>query len=215
ALVCPGGAYRHLAFNKEGSEVAEWLNSIGVTAVVLKYRVPSRNGLEKHVAALQDAQRALSLVRHRARQWDIDPNRIGVVGFSAGGHVGALLCSDSAGRNYQPVDEAYQVSRRPDFAVLVYPAYLATNENTLAAPIQVTKQTPPTFLVQTQDDAVRVQCSLVYYMALTEAKVAAEMHLYPRGGHGYGLRPSNDAVSSWPGVAERWMKPLRILEREP
>lgn len=210
-LVCPGGGYNILAFNKEGTDVAEWLNTLGITGIVLKYRVPVREGRERHAAAWQDTQRAMSLVRHRARDWGLDPRRIGVLGFSAGGHLASLLCSGPQERTYDRVDEADDVELRPSFCLLIYPAYIATKENTLAAPLSVTSKTPRTFLVQTQDDGVRVECSLVYYTALKNAKVPAEMHLYPSGGHGYGLRPSSAAVSTWPARAETWIRSLGVL----
>ena len=214
-VICPGGGYNILAFNKEGTDVAEWLNSIGVTGVVLKYRVPARKGLERYAAPLQDAQRALGLVRHRAREWGIDPDRIGVLGFSAGGHLSAALSNNYDKRTYEPVDEADQVSCRPDFAVLVYPAYLVSKQNNDLAPeLKVTAHTPRTFLVQTEDDGVRVECSLFYYLALKNAKVPAEMHLYPTGGHGYGLRPSAKPVSTWPQRAEQWLQSCGLLERK-
>lgn len=211
-LICPGGGYKILAFNKEGTEVAEWLNKLGVTAFVLKYRVPATNGRERHEAPIQDAQRALRLIRHRVSEWKLDPNRIGVLGFSAGGHLAALLSTNSVPSAYEPRDEVDRVNARPDFSILVYPAYLATKTDTLAAPVQVDAKTPATFLVQTEDDGVRVESSIVYYLALKQAKVSAEMHLYPRGGHGYGLRPSKDPVSSWPLRAEAWMKSTGILK---
>ncbi|WP_406700520.1 alpha/beta hydrolase [Singulisphaera sp. Ch08] len=211
-LICPGGAYKILAYNKEGTEVADWLNTLGVTAVVLKYRVPAHDGRERHEAPIQDAQRALRLIRHRAQEWKIDPDRIGVLGFSAGGHLAALLSTDSVRQSYDLGDDADRVSARPNFSILVYPAYLATKEDTLAPPVKVDAKTPPTFLVQTEDDGVRVESSIVYYLALKQAKVPVEMHLYPRGGHGYGLRPSKDLVSSWPLRAEAWMNSAGILK---
>lgn len=211
-LICPGGAYRILAYNKEGTEVAEWLNTLGVTAVVLKYRVPAHEGRERHDAPLQDAQRALRVLRHRAQEWQIDPDRIGVLGFSAGGHLAALLSTDSVKATYKPGDDADRVNSRPNFALLIYPAYLATKDDTLAPPVRVDAQTPPTFLLQTEDDGVRVESSLVYYLALKRATVPAEMHLYPRGGHGYGLRPSKDPVSTWPLRAEDWLKSSGFLK---
>jgi acetyl esterase/lipase len=235
-IVCPGGGYNILAWNKEGTEVCEWLNSIGVTGVLLKYRVPKRAGLEKHAPMLQDAQRALGLVRHRAREFSIDPQRIGIMGFSAGGHLSATASNNYTERTYPPIDDADKVSCRPDFALLIYPAYLtvkseadkidlqgsapirltyhtAKNEvETVAPELPVTKDTPPTFLVMTQDDGVRVEGALLYYLALKNAKVPVEMHLYPTGGHGYGLRPSEHAVSTWPARAVEWMK-VRGLAR--
>jgi acetyl esterase/lipase len=213
-VICPGGGYSILAFNKEGTEVAEWLNSIGVAGIVLKYRVPARKGRERFEAPLQDAQRALGIVRQRAREWHIQPDRIGVLGFSAGGHLAATLSNQYAKRTYPRVDDADDVSCRPDFAVLVYPAYLVGRKEgtTLAPEVAVSSNTPPTFLVQTEDDGVRVECSLFYYLALRDAKVPAEMHLYPDGGHGYGLRPSSHTVSTWPQRAEQWFRTLGLLE---
>jgi acetyl esterase/lipase len=214
-LICPGGAYNILAFNKEGTEVAEWLNSIGVTGAVLKYRVPARKGRERHAAPLQDAQRALGLLRRDAKARGIDPDRIGVLGFSAGGHLAALLSTTDGARTYDPVDDADQVSCRPDFALLIYPAYLVGNgpDFRLSPELKVTPRTPRTFLVQTQDDGVRAECSLFYYLALKGAKVPSELHLYPDGGHGYGLRPSDHEVSHWPLRAGRWLEGLGVLEK--
>ncbi len=213
-LICPGGGYQILAWNLEGTEVAEWLNSLGVTAVVLKYRVPARKGRERYAAPLEDAQRALGMVRHRAKEYGIDPGRIGVLGFSAGGHLAATLCNNWVKRTYDPVDDADRESCRPDFALLIYPAYLVTKENKLAPELKVTSRTPPTFIVLTEDDPVRVECGLYYYQALRDAKVPAEMHLYPRGGHGYGLRPSHNDVSHWPQLAETWLRSSGVLERK-
>jgi acetyl esterase/lipase len=212
-VICPGGAYSILAYNKEGTEVAEWLNTIGVTGIVLKYRVPARKGRERYEAPLQDAQRALGIVRQRAGSWKIDPERVGILGFSAGGHLAATLSNQYEKRTYPRVDDADDVSCRPDFALLIYPAYLVERkgENTLAPELKVTSKTPPTFLAQTEDDGVRVECSLFYYLALKNARVPAEMHLYPDGGHGYGLRPSAHSVSSWPRRAEEWLRALGVL----
>jgi acetyl esterase/lipase len=212
-LVCPGGAYSRLAYNKEGTEVAEWLNSLGITGIVLKYRVPARKDRPRHQAPLQDAQRALGLVRQRAREWDLDPSRIGVLGFSAGGHLAAALCNHKD-RTYEPLDAADQIRCRPDFCLLIYPAYLVDDAQAdrVAPELRVTGETPPTFLVQTQDDSARVECSLLYYRALKAAKVPAEMHLYPIGGHGYGLRPSTHLVHTWPQRAEQWLGSLKVLE---
>ncbi len=212
-VICPGGGYGILAFNLEGTEVAEWLSSIGVTGIVLKYRVPARKGLEKHTAALQDAQRAVGVVRHRASEWNIDPKKIGVLGFSAGGHLAATLSNNFETRTYEPIDEADKVSCRPDFTVLIYPAYLVDKANVMAPEIKVTSETPTTFIAMTEDDSVRAECALFYYLALKNAKVKAEMHLYPTGGHGYGLRPSKHLVSAWPERAEQWMKTLGVLDK--
>ena len=214
-VVCPGGGYQILAWDLEGTEVCEWLNSIGVTGVLLKYRVPKRQGLEKHVAPLQDAQRALGLVRHRAADWGIDPKRVGILGFSAGGHLTAMASTSFEKRTYDPVDDADKASCRPDFAVAVYPAYLTVKEqgDKISPELSVTTNAPPTFLVQTEDDSVRPESSLFYYLALKNSKVPAELHLYPTGGHGYGLRPSKHNVTSWPKRAEEWMRARGVLER--
>jgi acetyl esterase/lipase len=215
-IVCPGGAYRILAMDLEGTEVCEWLNTIGVTGVLLKYRVPSRAGLEKHAAALQDAQRALSYVRFHAAEWSIATNRIGILGFSAGGHLSAAASTAFGQRTYETVDEADAASCRPDFALLIYPAYLAIKEQgeKIAPELTITDKTPPTVLVQTEDDGVRMENSLFYYLALKQAHVPAEMHLYADGGHGYGLRHSEHAVSHWPARAEEWLRGRGILTRK-
>lgn len=216
-VICPGGGYNILAWNKEGTEIAEWLNSIGVTGVVLKYRVPAKQGTPREAAPLSDVQRAMGLVRQHAAEWKIDPKRVGVLGFSAGGHLSASLGANHERRSYEPVDAADALSCRPDFTLLIYPAYLVGGRGApktareLAPEVKVTANTPPTFLVQTEDDSVRVQSSLYYYLALAEAKVPAEMHLYARGGHGYGLRPSEFAVSHWPDLAAGWLRSLGLL----
>ena len=205
-VVCPGGGYSILAMNLEGSEVCEWLNSIGVTGILLKYRVPVRKEREKHAAPLQDAQRALSIVRHRAKEWSIDPRRIGILGFSAGGHLTATTCANGATRTYTAIDESDTESCRPDFALLIYPAYLATaNLAQLVPEVKVTAETPPTFITMTQDDPIHVEGALLYSLALKQAKVPFEMHIYPKGGHGYGLRPTANLVSQWPQRAEGWL----------
>jgi acetyl esterase/lipase len=212
-VVCPGGGYSILAMDLEGTEICEWLNSIGATGVLLKYRVPARPGDEKHILPLQDAQRALGLVRFHAKQWNLEPNRIGVVGFSAGGHLTAYLSTHFDKRAYEPVDEADQVSCRPDFSMPIYPAYLVLKDqdNKLAPDLNVTANTPPTFLIQAEDDGIHVENSLFYYLALKKAKVPAELHLYASGGHGYGLRPSAQTVTTWPKRAEEWMRGLGVL----
>jgi len=202
-MVCPGGGYNILAYNLEGTEIAQWLNSIGYTAAVLKYRVPrNRDG------AIQDAQRGLGLIRSHAQEWGIDPARVGVLGFSAGGHLSARLSTHNAQRRYAPIDEADALSCRPDFTVLVYPAYLGNSDWDLVDDIPVTSDTPPAFIVQTQDDKRLVPSSLAYYGGLSRAGVPAELHLFPTGGHGYGLRPSVYPVSDWPKLCETWLKRL-------
>lgn len=214
-IIAPGGGYHILAWDLEGEEVAAWLNSLGVTAVILKYRVPRRPGQPKDrppPGALQDAQRALSLVRSRAASWGIDPGRIGMLGFSAGGHLTAWASTAFDQRAYKPIDAADKVSCRPDFAVLIYPGYLIqTGTVKLSPELRVSARTPPTFLVHAGDDPISSENSAVMYLALDRANVPAELHLYPRGGHGFGLRPSEDPISSWPQRCGDWMKSMGLL----
>lgn len=209
-VVFPGGGYSILAMDLEGTEVCEWLNTIGVTAILLKYRVPDPS---PHTKPLEDAQRALGIVRSRAGDWNIDPHRIGVLGFSAGGHLAASLSCGFQKRVYTPVDDADRLSCRPDFAVFIYPAYLAAGDSApkLDPAFPVTKDTPPAFIVQTQHDPIGVNNSIAYYRALVQAGVPAEMHLYEAGGHGYGLRPSAMPVSGWPSRLAEWMRSMRFL----
>jgi acetyl esterase/lipase len=212
-VVCPGGGYEILSMDLEGTEVCQWLNSVGVTAVLLKYRVPARNGLERYTAPLQDVQRALGLVRYHATEWHLDPKRIGIIGFSAGGHLSAAASTRFDKRTYEVVDESDKVSCRPNFAMLIYPAYLIGRVGPDLAPeLTVTTNTPPTFLVQTEDDQIHVENALFYYLALKKANVPAELHLFAKGGHAYGLRKSDKAVMSWPQRAGEWMRELGVLE---
>ncbi len=212
-IICPGGAYNILAWDLEGTEVCEWLNSIGVTAVLLKYRVPKREGLEKHAAALQDAQRAMGLARQRAKEWGIATDRIGVLGFSAGAHLAAALCSNTGARSYPAVDEADTLSSRPDFALLIYPAYLTLKDegDKISPEVKVSSNSPPTFLAMAENDGVRVENALFYFLALKQAGVPAELHTYPTGGHGYGLRRTEHFVTSWPDRAADWLRSRRLL----
>lgn len=215
-VVCPGGGYSILAMDLEGTEVCKWLNSIGVTGVLLKYRVPMRVGDEKHILPLQDAQRALGLVRFHAKEWNIDPERVGILGFSAGGQLMGHLCNDCEKRAYDPLDKADQISCRPDFAMGIYPGVIVPidQKKPVQPELTVTSNTPPTFLVQTEDDSVHVENSIFYYLALKNAHVPAELHLYAKGGHGYGLRPSKDLVSNWPKRAEEWLRGLGLFARK-
>lgn len=211
-LICPGGGYSILAWDLEGTEVAEWLNSIGVTGVVLKYRVPRRKGREKHDAPLQDAQRAMSLVRKNASKWGIDAKRIGILGFSAGGHLSAATATNFDKRHYGKIDAADNVSSRPDFAVLVYPAYLI-DSNGLSPEIRVTADTPQTFFAHASDDRISSENSIAMYLALKKAKVPAELHIYASGGHGFGLRSSEHPASSWPQRCEQWLRSRGLLKQ--
>jgi acetyl esterase/lipase len=211
-LVCPGGAYHILALDLEGTEVCERLNTMGVTAVLLKYRVPRRPNREKHAAPLQDAQRAIGLMRQHASEWRIDSNRIGVLGFSAGGHLAAVLSSESEGRTYPKFDSADELSSRPNFTILIYPGYLTgEKEGTVLAPeISITKDSPQAFIAMTADDSVRVENALAYAAALQKEKVPFELHIYPTGGHGYGLRESAEKVKTWPERLEEWFTARKL-----
>jgi acetyl esterase/lipase len=217
-LVCPGGAYRILAMDLEGSEICRWLNSISVTAGLLKYRVPRQEADDAHALPLQDAQRAMSLMRHRASGWGIDPHRIGVMGFSAGGHLSASLCNNFSQHNYPQVDSADSESCRPDFALLIYPAYLLAGKDShdLAPEMKITSNTPPSFLVMTMDDPLRPDGAAQYALALHNGKVSAELHLFPEGGHGYGLRPDPKLpVTAWPKLAADWLRGQGFVGRKP
>jgi acetyl esterase/lipase len=215
-LIAPGGGYNILAWDKEGEEVAQWLNSIGVTGIVLKYRVPRRPEDAKDkppIGPLQDAQRAMSLVRSKAKVLGIDPNRIGMLGFSAGGHLTAATSTNFDKRAYELIDGIDKVSCRPDFAVVIYPGYLVQKDKAELAPdIRVSAQTPPTFLVHAGDDRVDAENSVRYYLALKHAKVPAELHVYATGGHGFGLRPGTQPVLTWPRRCEEWLKSQKLLE---
>jgi acetyl esterase/lipase len=212
-IVCPGGGYNILAYDLEGTEICEWLNELGITAILLKYRVPRREGLEKHAAPLQDAQRSISYVRAHAEKLGIHPERIGIMGFSAGAHLSAMAGNSSEERTYSPVDGNDHYSCRPDFCMLIYPAYLSGNTIASTAPdIKVTKNTPPTLLIQAEDDKPHIDSSLAYYYALKEAGVPAAMHLYPNGGHGYGIRDTKATVNLWYERAEDWFRSMGFIE---
>jgi acetyl esterase/lipase len=215
-LVFPGGGYQLLAIDLEGTEICDWLNSRGITAILLKYRVPSRdktNPFWESPLALEDAQRTLSLVRFHADQWGIDPHKIGVIGFSAGGHMVAATSTHFNKRSYQPVDAVDQASCRPDFAIACYPGHLWSDDEgfRLNPNVPVTTNTPPTFLLQAENDNVDgVNQSLVYYVALKNAKVPVEMHLYAEGGHGFGLRRTKLPITGWPQLVETWLQTIGV-----
>jgi len=221
-VVFPGGGYQSLAMDLEGTEICDWLASRGITCVLLKYRVPDSGPTMKDgrryyppvQTALQDAQRTLGLVRLHAAEWQVDPHKVGVLGFSAGGHLAAAVSTHFARRTYLPVDAADQLSSRPDFAILAYPGHLWTpgTELTLRPDIVVRADTPPTFLVQAQDDHVDpVKHSLTYYAALQKAGVPVEMHLFAKGDHAFGLRHPELPVGRWPELVEQWLHTIGML----
>jgi acetyl esterase/lipase len=212
-VVFPGGAYHVLAIDLEGSEVCDWLVTIHVNCVLVKYRVPDTGPLPQSTSALQDAQRALGMVRSHAAEWHMDAHRIGVLGFSAGAHLSAALSTHYDKRLYDPVDAADQLPCRPDFAVIVYPGYLALAEQNFAAnpEIHVTANTPPSFIVQSEDDSVHVENATLYFLQLKNAKVPAELHIYAEGGHGYGMRRTALPITAWPKLVEAWLHTTKML----
>ena len=219
-VVFPGGGYQILAIDLEGTEVCDWLTSRGITCVLLKYRVPGEELYPKSgpypdsPMALEDAQRTVGLVRFRAAQWHIDPHKIGVLGFSAGGHMVAAMSTHFEQRLYPAVDAADKESCRPDFAVVLYPGHLSLAAHSLGLnpDIHVTRKTPPTFLLQNEDDPVdRVENSLSYYAALKKACVPVEMHLYAEGGHAFGLRRTKLPVTGWPQLVETWLGTIGMI----
>lgn len=215
-IVCPGGGYNILAYDLEGTEVCQWLQSIGVTGILLKYRVPRPPSRRIPDEPLIDAQRAMSLVRSHADQWHIDPQRIGILGFSAGGNLAARLATNFDQRLYPPVDAADEVSCRPSFAVLVYPAYLyeKESEELLAPQIRVSERTPPMFLTMAFDDRVGPENVLRMGLALKQYEIPCEIHLYHEGGHGYGLRRTKHFATTWPDRCAEWMKSMQFLRPE-
>jgi acetyl esterase/lipase len=246
-VVFPGGGYRILAIDLEGTEVCDWLKSKGITCVLLKYRVPGNEGYPKSAPypksgpfpessmALEDAQRTVGLVRFHAAEWHIDPRKIGVLGFSAGGHLSAAMSTHFAKRLYPPVDAADKESCRPDFAVAIYPGHLslsaaesdakqgakgfvvrhpanADKELSLNPDLPITTRTPPTFLLQAEDDHVdNVDDSLAYYIALRKVGVPVEMHLYAHGGHAFGLRRTKLPITAWPQLVETWLGTIGMI----
>ncbi|HUJ23935.1 MAG TPA: alpha/beta hydrolase [Bryobacteraceae bacterium] len=242
-VVFPGGGYQILAIDLEGTEVCDWLTPKGITCVVLKYRVtdvgpyPKSGPYPESPMALEDAQRTLGLVRFQAAKWHIDPHKIGVLGFSAGGHLSAALSTHFEKRLYAAVDAADKESCRPDFAVAIYPGHLslsaaqwdatrgakkyvlhypvtADKHLGLNPDIPVTRQTPPTFLLQAEDDHVdNVNDSLAYYIALKNVGVPVEMHLYAQGGHAFGLRRTKFPITAWPPLVETWLGTIGIISK--
>jgi acetyl esterase/lipase len=225
-VVIPGGGFQMLAIDLEGAEVCDWLTSRGITCILLKYRVPSApyvwqcdcrpHNRSISTPSLEDAQRTLRLARAHAAEWRIDPHRVGVLGFSAGGYLVAEVSTRFDSRLYAPVDAADQESARPDFAIALYPGHLALAENSIALNPEIeghiTSRTPPTFLLQNEDDHVdSIEDALSYYMGLKKANVPVELHAYAQGGHAFGLRPTNLPVSGWPRLVETWLGTIGMI----
>ena len=223
-VVIPGGGFEILAIDLEGTEVCDWLTARGITCVLLKYRVPGApydwhcdcrpHNYQVPTMALEDVQRTMGLVRLHAREWHIDPHKVGVVGFSAGGFLVAEISTHFGKRLYPPVDAADRESARPDFAMAIYPGHIAFDDGKLNPNVPVTRDTPPTFIVQAEDDDVDgVQQALTYFAALKGAGVPTEMHLYAQGGHAFGLRRTSRPITAWPDLADAWMRTIGVLPR--
>jgi len=225
-VVFPGGGFQMLAMDLEGSEVCDWLAPRGITCILLKYRVPSApydwkcncrpHNRSLSTPSLQDAQRTIKLVRTHAAEWHIDPHKVGLLGFSAGGYLVAEVSTHFDTPAYAALDAADRESSRPDFAIAIYPGHLALAENSIALnptiKNHITSQTPPTFLLQNEDDDVdRIEDALSYYMALKAAKVPVELHAYAQGGHAFGLRPSKLPVSGWPQLVDKWLETIGMV----
>ncbi len=229
-IICPGGGYGLLATAHEGSQVANWLNTLGITGIVLKYRLPNSSIMkDKTIGPLQDAQKAIRIVRSRAKEWNINPNKIGVMGFSAGGHLASTLSTHYDDKVYESTDTT---SARPDFSILIYPVismdssitHMGSRINLLGEhpsdelvkkysnELQVNNETPPAFLVGSMDDGtVPIQNSIDYALALKKYKIPCELHIYEKGGHGYGMGRSNGTESTWPEACKNWLTAIGII----
>jgi acetyl esterase/lipase len=210
ALVFPGGSYIRLAINIEGTEVCDWLNSLGMTCILVKYRVPEDGHYPQNVEDLEDAQQAMRITRQHAAEWRLDPNKIGAIGFSAGAHLAAVLGThpDFQGKNIPPST----IDARPNFQMIIYPGWLTAKDNKVDPTMQPTSETPPTFLVQAENDyTAHVENALGYFLALKDARIPAEMHLFTLGGHGFGMRPTELPISRWPAFAADWLNTIHIL----
>ena len=209
-LILPGGGFRRVVVDKEGSEIAKWLNSLGISAFVLRYRTADEGGKSDWLRPLQDAQRAISLIRSRATEWGVDPQRLGVAGFSAGGQAAARLLCDGGQRAYPPADSVDQLPGNPNFGLLIYPWNLWNAETDALIPeLKIHSELPPIFLVHTHDDSASSLSSALFYAKLKKHRVPAELHVFASGGHGYGLRQiPGSRISSWPELASHWLAGL-------
>jgi acetyl esterase/lipase len=234
-VIYPGGGYGALAMDHEGHQIARWLNSLGVSGFIVKYRHRNSGAGYGHPVPLLDAQRAIRIVRSRSQQWGIDPNRIGILGFSAGGHLASTAGTHFDTGNPDAKDPIDRVGCRPDFMILIYPVIslaeswthngskknlLGENPDPNLAELlsnekQVTPQTPPTFLIHTDEDkAVPVENSIYFYLALRKAGVPSEMHIYLKGQHGFGLGKEGTAVADWPKRCAEWLQTCGLLEKK-
>jgi acetyl esterase/lipase len=208
-LVLPGGGYDHLTWNLEGSEICDWLNSIGIAGVLVKYRVPEKGGFPTNPADMEDGQQAIRLTREHAAEWKIDPNKVGVIGFSAGGNLAALMSTHPDFKGNAP---ASTVDARPNFQMLIYPAGLVGQDGKVSETFKPMAEIPPTFIVMAENDhTAHVETALGYFQALKDAKIPAELHLYTEGGHGFGGRPTELPISHWQAIAETWLKTIHVL----
>lgn len=216
-VVAPGGGYNILAYKHEGTDVCDFLNRIGVNAILLKYRVPRRPNREKHEAPLQDAQRAISLVRSKAEDWNIDPDRIGILGFSAGGHLTVMSMTSGEDRTFVTDSSIDSFSCVPNFGIPIYPAYLVNEEdrNTLSPEVIVTETTPPAFLAIAHGDKKFVEGTAVFYLEMFRKQRPCELHIYGHGGHGFGMKDIPEKVSEWPLRLTDWLTAMHYLHKEP
>lgn len=230
-VICPGGAYQRVVVDKEGYDIGTWLNEQGITAFILKYRLPGQGHKEQVNVPLQDAQRAIRLIRSKAEEWNIDGNKIGVIGFSAGGHLASTIATKYDYKAYEALDEIDTLSAKPNFAMFIYPVISLSNELAHAGSrkellganpseeliklfsneLQVNRNTPPTFFAHAHNDGVSTLNSIRYYTALKENNVSAELHIFRDGGHGFGIRGASGTVANWPMLAKEWLKSLGYL----
>jgi acetyl esterase/lipase len=214
-IVCPGGAYQILAIENEGEDVCKWLNEIGVHAVLLKYRVPRRKNREPHAAPLEDAQRAMGLVREAGKSWEVPLTKLGIMGFSAGGNLAVRTATSFEQRTYKTVDQVDELSCRPDFALLLYPAYLISESNSMSLDpsIKINKDSPPMFFAHAGDDHIPAEGSVLTFLSLEKAGVVgSELHVFPFGGHGFGLRSNKHPVTDWHVRAQDWFLSLGLIK---
>ena len=213
-IVCPGGGYNILAYSHEGKEICHWLNSLGVSAALLKYRVPRRKDLEKHHAPLQDVHRAIGIIRNRSKEWKIDPEKVGILGFSAGGHLSTMALTWNKKRTYNPDPTMDHDNLVPNFGILVYPAYQldANDPNKLSPEITVDENTPPAFIVCAHGDKKWVEGSARLYIEMHRHNRPCELHIFAKGGHGFGYQNTLEEIHQWPTLAGKWMAAMEIID---